>query len=75
LVHLLSQAVQKVYGVTTRPIGIGGGTVGAFLRNENIDAVVWGRLEESAHQPNEYVLIANILGDATVMATLMMQER
>ncbi|MCX7949931.1 MAG: M20 family metallo-hydrolase [Treponemataceae bacterium] len=75
LVHLLSQAVRKVYGVTTRPIGIGGGTVGAFLRNEHIDAVVWSRLEESAHQPNEYALIANILGDATVMATLMMQER
>lgn len=75
LVQFLSQAVREVYGVTTRPIGIGGGTVGAFLRNENIDAVVWGRLEESAHQPNEYALIANILGDAKVMATLMMQER
>lgn len=75
LVRFLSQAVKRVYGVETRPIGIGGGTVGAFLRNIGIDSVVWGRLHESAHQPNEYALIENIIGDAKVMATLMMEER
>jgi acetylornithine deacetylase/succinyl-diaminopimelate desuccinylase-like protein len=55
----------------TRPIGIGGGTVGAFLRNIGIDSVVWSRLDESAHQPNEYTLIENIVGDAKVMAKLI----
>jgi succinyl-diaminopimelate desuccinylase len=67
----LSAAIREVYGVETRPIGIGGGTVAAPLRNVDIDAAVWCRLSETAHQPNEYALIANILGDAKVMALLM----
>jgi succinyl-diaminopimelate desuccinylase len=75
VVALLSAAVKAVYGVTTRPIGIGGGTVGAFLRNAGIDSVVWGRMFESAHQPNEFALLANILGDAKVMARLMLEKR
>jgi succinyl-diaminopimelate desuccinylase len=75
LVRLLSKTVKDVYGVDTRPIGIGGGTVGAGLRNEGIDAVVWGTMHDTAHQPNEYTLIANILGDAKIMALLMLTER
>ncbi|MFP3090121.1 M20 family metallo-hydrolase [Treponema sp. TIM-1] len=75
LVKLLSGAVREVYGVETRPIGIGGGTVGAYLRNAGIDSVVWGRMDDTAHQPNEYTVLENILGDAKVMAFLMMEER
>jgi succinyl-diaminopimelate desuccinylase len=74
LVKLLSKVVKEVYGVETRPIGIGGGTVGAYLRNAGIDSVVWSRMDDTAHQPNEYTLLANILGDAKVMALLMLQE-
>jgi succinyl-diaminopimelate desuccinylase len=73
LVKLLSKNIEEVYGVKTKPIGIGGGTVGAFLRNEGIDSVVWCRMDETAHQPNEYVLIENILGDAKVMALMMLE--
>jgi succinyl-diaminopimelate desuccinylase len=75
LVKSLSAAVRAVYGVETRTIGIGGGTVAAFFRNAGIVAAVWARLCDTAHQPNEYALISNILGDAKVMATLMMEER
>jgi succinyl-diaminopimelate desuccinylase len=75
LVMLLSKTVKDVYGVDTRPIGIGGGTVGAGLRNEGIDAVVWGTMHDTAHQPNEYTLIANIMGDAKIMALIMLTER
>ncbi|MDR0569360.1 MAG: M20 family metallo-hydrolase [Spirochaetaceae bacterium] len=75
LVQYLSEAVQEVYGVQTRPIGIGGGTVGAHLRNANIYAAVWARLNDTAHQPNEYAVIEHILGDAKVMALLMLKER
>ncbi|MDR2069366.1 MAG: M20 family metallo-hydrolase [Spirochaetaceae bacterium] len=75
LVKLLSGAVREVYGVETRPIGIGGGTVGAYLRNAGLDSVVWGRMDDTAHQPNEYAVLENILGDAKVMALLMMEER
>jgi succinyl-diaminopimelate desuccinylase len=74
LVGLLSRAVKEVYGVDTRPIGIGGGTVGAYLRNAGIATVVWSRMADTAHQPNEYAFTANILGDAKVMALLMIME-
>jgi succinyl-diaminopimelate desuccinylase len=70
LVTLLAKHIETVYGVTAKPIGIGGGTVGAYLRNIGIDAAVWCRVGDSAHQPNEYTFIANILGDAKVMALL-----
>ena len=73
LVKLLSQSVAEVYGVKTKPIGIGGGTVGAYLRNEGIDSAVWCRIDDTAHQPNEYAIISNILGDAKVMAGLMIE--
>jgi len=72
LVAMLSSAVETVYGVKTKPVGIGGGTVGAFLRNKGIHCVVWSRIDDTAHQPNEYALIANILGDAKVMAACML---
>jgi succinyl-diaminopimelate desuccinylase len=71
LVRLLSAAVEEVYGVKAKPIGIGGGTMGAFLRNQGIDAAVWCRIDDTAHQPNEYALLDNILGDAKVMALFM----
>ncbi|MDR0553279.1 MAG: M20 family metallo-hydrolase [Treponema sp.] len=74
LVKLLSRTVKEVYGVNTRPIGIGGGTVAAPLRNRDIAAVVWSRMDDTAHQPNEYALLANILGNAKVMALLMVSE-
>ncbi|MDR1507707.1 MAG: M20 family metallo-hydrolase [Treponema sp.] len=73
LAAMLSKAAGEVYGVKTRLIGIGGGTVGAFLRNKDIHCVVWSRMDDTAHQPNEYALIANILGDAKVMALLMLE--
>jgi succinyl-diaminopimelate desuccinylase len=71
LVQALSRCVQEVYQVKTKPIGIGGGTVGACLRREGVDSAVWCRIEGTAHQPNEYALVGNILGDAKVMALLM----
>jgi succinyl-diaminopimelate desuccinylase len=74
LVKRLSRVVERVYGVKPRPVGIGGGTVGACLRNRGIDAAVWCRIDDTAHQPDEYALIANILGDAQVMALLMTEE-
>jgi succinyl-diaminopimelate desuccinylase len=73
LIKSLSAAIGEVYGVSARPIGVGGGTVGAFLRRRGIDCAVWSKLNESMHQPNEYVLLENILGDAKVMALLMCQ--
>jgi succinyl-diaminopimelate desuccinylase len=72
LVGMLVRAVKRIYGVEGKTIGIGGGTVGAFLRKKGIHTVVWSRLAETAHMPNEYCLIPNMVGDSAVMAALMM---
>lgn len=73
VVKALAEAVKEVYGVAAKPIGIGGGTVGAHLRNAGFDCVVWARMNETAHQPNENADIANIVGDAKVFAALAMR--
>jgi succinyl-diaminopimelate desuccinylase len=70
IVKALKSAIKQVYNVEAKPIGIGGGTVAAFLRRAGCNAAVWARLYEKAHQPNEFCEIANILGDAKVFAYL-----
>ncbi len=70
----LAQAIKAVSGVEARPVGIGGGTVGAYLRQAGYQAVVWSRMDETAHQPNEYTVIGNLVHDSQVMAHMMMQE-
>lgn len=72
LVNSLKKAIKQAYSVEGFPVGIGGGTVAAYLRNAGYDTVVWAKLDESAHMPNEYCLLDNLLGDALVMALLMM---
>jgi succinyl-diaminopimelate desuccinylase len=71
LVKFLSKNVEEVYKVKTVNVGIGGGTFAAFLRKEGIDSAVWARISHTAHQPNEFALLDNILGDAKVMALMM----
>ena len=70
----VKRAIKAVYGVDGRTVGVGGGTVGAFLRKQGIPTVVWSRLAEAAHQPNEFCLLSNLMGDALVMAALMLGE-
>ena len=64
----LAKALKAVHGIEAKFIGIGGGTVGAELRREGIDAVVWSTLDDMAHQPNEYCSIENIIKDAETLA-------
>ena len=71
IVLMLKEAIREVYQVEAKPMGIGGGTVAAILRDAGIPAAVWAKLEETAHQPNEFCVIENLLGDAKVMAYLM----
>jgi succinyl-diaminopimelate desuccinylase len=72
VVKALAAAVRDIYGVAARPVGIGGGTVGAYLRNAGFDCVVWSRLGDTAHQPNENARIEDMIGDAKVFASLAM---
>lgn len=63
--------IREVHQVEPEPAGIGGGTVGAYLRNRDIPTVVWSTLDNMAHAPNEYCVIDNMLVDAKIMALLM----
>jgi len=74
LVKFLSKSITEVYRVKTKTVGIGGGTFAAFLRKHGIDCAVWARFDHTAHQPNEYAVLENILGDAKVMALMMISE-
>ncbi len=70
----LARAVKSVYGVDAKPIGIGGGTVGAYVRKAGFDCVVWARMNETAHQPDESAELVNLVGDAKVFAELAMSR-
>ena len=72
LISSLKKALAEVYNVKSRPVGVGGGTVGGHLRQAGYDTIVWGTIAETAHMPNAYSLIANMLGDAKVMAYIML---
>ena len=66
----LAAAIKKVHNIDAKFIGIGGGTVGAELRREGIDAVVWSTLDDQAHQPNEYCIVDNLIKDAKTLIEL-----
>ncbi len=70
----LATALKKVHGIEAKFIGIGGGTVGAELRREGIDAVVWSTLDDQAHQPNEYCLVGNIIKDAETLTGFFLES-
>lgn len=70
VVKLTLSAVKTVYKNAPRAMGVGGGTVSSFMRNAGYPAVVYSKLAELAHQPNEYSSIKNTLGDAKVFALI-----
>jgi succinyl-diaminopimelate desuccinylase len=74
IVKAVMKAVKEVYPESDPvPTGVGGGTVAAYLRNAGYPAVVWATVENTAHMPNEYCIIENMVNDAKVMAGLMLQ--
>jgi succinyl-diaminopimelate desuccinylase len=70
IVTMLKEAIRKVRGVEPKVGGIGGGTCAAFFRRIGVPAVVWSTIDETAHQPNEYAKIENLVNDAKVFACL-----
>jgi succinyl-diaminopimelate desuccinylase len=73
-VRAIRAAVQDVYRVPAQTMGVGGSTVAAMFRRQGYPAVVWSKIDCSAHQANEYCHIRNMVGDATVFAHLFLQE-
>ncbi len=70
VVARLSEAVEKVKGVKPVKVGFGGNTCGAFFRKAGFQTAVWSTIDGTAHQPNEYAVIDNLVEDAKVFATL-----
>jgi succinyl-diaminopimelate desuccinylase len=74
VVKALQKAIKDIYKKDGKPTGIGGGTVAALFRRANYEAACWAKVEETAHQPNEYCVIDNMMGDAKVFAHIFLQE-
>jgi succinyl-diaminopimelate desuccinylase len=70
IVKMLQEAIRIVRKVEPRVGGIGGGTCAAYFRRKGLPAVVWSTIDETAHQPNEYSKIENMVNDAKVYASL-----
>lgn len=74
VVLALKKAIKEVYNEEGQARGIGGGTVAALFRRAGYEAACWSRVDETAHQPNEYCIIDNMLGDSKVFAHIFLQE-
>lgn len=74
VVQLLKSAIRYVYDIDAQPCGIGGGTCGAFFRRKGFPTVVWSKIDDTCHAPNEYCVIDNLVNDAKVFAVLFASE-
>lgn len=74
VVLALQRAIREVYGREAKPQGIGGGTVAAFFRQQGLPAAVWMTVSDTAHSPNEFCLLSNLLGDAKVLAHVFLEK-
>jgi succinyl-diaminopimelate desuccinylase len=72
VVLALKRAIKSVYNKKAEARGIGGGTVAALFRRAGFQAACWSKSDETAHQPNEYCLIDNMVGDAKVYAHIFL---
>jgi succinyl-diaminopimelate desuccinylase len=72
VVRTLKKAVKEVYGKNAKPMGIGGGTVAAVFRRAGFQAACWSKLDDTAHLPNEYCVIDNMVGNAKVYAHIFL---
>lgn len=71
IVCMLKEIIKKVRGMEPKVGGIGGGTCATFFRKIDIPAVVWSTIDETAHQPNEYSKIENLVNDTKIYASSM----
>ncbi len=74
VVKALTAAIKAVYNVDATPVGIGGGTVAAYIRKAGFPAAVWARLTETAHQPNECCNIQSVIGDTKVFTHVVLNS-
>ncbi|MFC2163458.1 M20 family metallo-hydrolase [Acidobacteriota bacterium] len=73
VVLALKRAIKDIYNKEAKPTGIGGGTTAGILRLAEYEAACWSKTDETAHQPNEYCVINNMVDDAKVFAHIFLQ--
>ncbi len=71
VVRAIQEGVEAVTGRRALPGGIGGGTVAAFIRNLDLPVAVWMTDANTAHQPNEYCLLSDMIADTKVLAHIL----
>lgn len=71
VVTRLFQAIRSIYNVEPRPMGVGGGTVGALLRHMGLPVAVWSKLMPNPHVPNECSRISATINDAKVIYLML----
>jgi len=74
VVQVITKAMKDLRKKRPKPMGIGGGTVAAYFRRAGFPAAVWSTMAETAHSPDEYCLIENILDDAKIFAHILSQR-
>ena len=74
IVRMLSHAIYQTNNKTAITGGISGGTCAAILRNAGYNVAVWETIENTAHSPNEFILVENLINDCKVFAALFLQE-
>lgn len=70
IVKLLKKSIKVTKGVDSGVYGMGGNTCAAFFRKAGFETAVWSTVDNTAHQPNEYAKIRNLVEDAKVFAVL-----
>jgi succinyl-diaminopimelate desuccinylase len=74
IVKRLMKAVNLIYNNRPFPGGIGGGTCAAVFRHAGHPAVAWEAVDNTAHAPNEYIKINNMVNDCKVFAALYLDD-
>lgn len=70
VVKKLKESLRITRGISAGVYGMGGNTCGAFFRKAGFHTAVWSTVDNTAHQPNEYCRIENLVNDAKVFAVL-----
>ncbi|MBU0516516.1 MAG: M20 family metallo-hydrolase [Proteobacteria bacterium] len=74
VVQALTRAIRALRDQEPHAIGIGGGTVAAFFRQRGFPVAVWGTGPDTAHMPDEFCRLSNLIDDAKVLAHVLLEE-
>lgn len=72
IVVKLKDALKRTRKLEPTVVGIGGGTCAAYFRQKDLDAAVWcTTVVESAHKPDEYMVLDYVLKDRDVIEHIL----